>query len=112
MIKPLEKNDGGYFGETIVISDILDRALIAAKQFGWTTDNFPGSSALPLYGFSRISKHERLSVYISSGIHGDEPGGPMALTEMIEADFRLKRSLRYSRTSLRSRSSQSCVWYI
>lgn len=87
MIKPLEKNDGGYFGETIVISDILDRALIAAKQFGWTTDIFPGSSALPLYGFSRISKNERLSVYISSGIHGDEPGGPMALTEMIEADF-------------------------
>jgi len=87
MIKPLEKNDGGYFGETIAINDILDRTLTAAKEHGWITDIFPKSSELPLYGLRRIAENERLSAYISSGIHGDEPGGPLALTEMIEANI-------------------------
>ena len=86
MIKPLEKNDGGYFGETIVISDVLDRIATAAKIHGWKTETFYKSSDLPLYGLSRIAKHERLSAYISSGIHGDEPGGPLTLLEMIEAN--------------------------
>tara|TARA_B100000579_G_scaffold80787_1_gene62936 strand:- start:1041 stop:1826 length:786 start_codon:yes stop_codon:yes gene_type:complete len=87
MIKPLEKNDGGYFGETIEINDILHRALTAAKQHGWITDTFSGSSEIQLFGFRRIAQNERLSAYISSGIHGDEPGGPLALIEMIESDI-------------------------
>ena len=84
MNKPLGKNEGGYFGETIIISDILERALTAARQNGWTVDIFPEAKELPLYGLRRISKQERLSAYISAGIHGDEPGGPMALINMLE----------------------------
>ena len=30
MTQPLGKNDGGYFGETIRISDVLERTLAAA----------------------------------------------------------------------------------
>ena len=86
MTQPLGKNDGGYFGETIRISDILERALLAAEAHGWIVDIFPGAGELPLYGFRRLAKRERLSVYISTGIHGDEPGGPVALTEMLEAN--------------------------
>ena len=86
MIKPLEKNNGGYFGETIVISDVLDRIATAAKIHGWLIETFSQSTELPLYGLSRIAKHERLSAYISSGIHGDEPGGPLTLLEMLEAN--------------------------
>ena len=47
---------------------------------------FPGAGELPLYGMRRLAKRERLSVYISTGIHGDEPGGPVALAEMLEAN--------------------------
>ena len=86
MTQPLGKNDGGYFGETIRISDVLERTLAAAEQNGWSVELFPGAGELPLYGMRRLAKRERLSVYISTGIHGDEPGGPVALAEMLEAN--------------------------
>ena len=86
MTQPLGKNDGGYFGETIRISDVLERTLAAAEQHGWSVELFPGGGELPLYGMRRLAKRERLSVYISTGIHGDEPGGPVALAGMLEAN--------------------------
>ena len=86
MTQPLGKNDGGYFGETIRISDVLERTLAAAEEHGWNVEIFPGAGELPLYGLRRLAKCERLSVYLSTGIHGDEPGGPVALAEMLEAD--------------------------
>ena len=75
MTQPLGKNDGGYFGETIRISDVLERTLASAEQNGWGVELFPGAGELPLYGMRRLAKREQLSVYISTGIHGDEPGG-------------------------------------
>jgi len=86
MTRPLGKNDGGYFGETIRISEVLERSLAAVEQHGWSVELFPGAGELPLYGLRRLAKRERLSAYISTGIHGDEPGGPVALTEMLEAN--------------------------
>ena len=50
MTQPLGKNDGGYFGETIRISDVLERTLAAAEQNGWSVELFPGAGELPLYG--------------------------------------------------------------
>ena len=49
MIKPLEKNNGGYFGETIVISDVLDRIATAAKIHGWLIETFSQSKDCLLY---------------------------------------------------------------
>ena len=86
MTQPLGKNDGGYFGETIRISDVLERTLAAAELHGWRVEFFPGAGELPLYGLRRLAKRDRLSVYISTGIHGDEPGGPVALAGMLEAN--------------------------
>ena len=86
MTAPLGKNDGGYGGVTIDIDDVLQRALAAAKEHDWSIERFPNSDDLPLYGFRRLAYKPRLTVYLSTGIHGDEPGGPMAMLELLETN--------------------------
>ena len=66
MTQPLGKNDGGYFGETIRISDVLERTLAAAEQHGWSVELFPGVGELPLYGMRRLAKRERCTTAASS----------------------------------------------
>ena len=84
MTVPLGRNTGGYGGETIDIDAMLQRALTAAKAHGWSVERFPNAGDLPLYGFRRLAKEPQLTIYISTGIHGDEPGGPMAMLELLE----------------------------
>ena len=84
MTVPLGRNIGGYGGETIDIDAMLQRALTAAKAHGWSVERFPNAGDLPLYGFRRLAKEPQLTIYISTGIHGDEPGGPMAMLKLLE----------------------------
>jgi hypothetical protein len=86
MTAPLGRNNGGYVGDTIDIDDVLQCTLAAAQTHGWSIENFPNTGDLPLYGFARLAKEPRLTVYISTGIHGDEPAGPLALVELLEAN--------------------------
>ena len=86
MTAPLGKNDGGYGGVTIDIDDVLQRALAAAKAHDWSIERFPNADDLPLYGFRHLADKPRLTVYLSTGIHGDEPGGPMAMLELLETN--------------------------
>ena len=86
MTAPLGRNNGGYVGDTIDIDTVLQRALAAAKAHDWSVELFPNAGDLPLYGFARLAKEPRLTVYISTGIHGDEPAGPLALVELLEAN--------------------------
>ena len=86
MTAPLGRNIGGYTGETIDIDGMLQRALAATKAHDWSVELFPSAGDLPLYGFQRLAKKPRLTVYISTGIHGDEPGGPLAMLELLEAN--------------------------
>jgi len=85
MTAPLGRNIGGYGGDSIDIDDVLQRALAAAKAHDWSVELFPNAGDLPLYGFQRSAKRPRLTVYLSTGIHGDEPAGPLALVELLEA---------------------------
>jgi len=86
MTAPLGRNNGGYNGDTIDINDVLQRTLAAAKAHDWSVERLPNADELPLYGLQRLAKEPRLTVYISTGIHGDEPGGPLALVELLEAN--------------------------
>ena len=86
MTAPLGRNNGGYVGDTIDIDTVLQRALATAKAHDWSVELFPNAGDLPLYGFARLAKEPRLTVYISTGIHGDEPAGPLALVELLEAN--------------------------
>ena len=80
------KNLGGYFGETIEIHDVLERIASAAARTGWRAEDFLQTDTLRLPALHRRSADARRSIYISSGIHGDEPAGPAAVLQLLEED--------------------------
>lgn len=83
----LGKNVGGYFGETIVIQEVLGDVAIAAGRFGWTPETFLDAPGLQLVALTRPAQRDSrdsLRVYISTGIHGDEPAGPLAMRQLLQ----------------------------
>src|SRR5688572_16337235 len=82
----LGKNIGGYFGEKINIRSLLDEIKTAALDSGWSLDVFHAEGGLDLFALihpaSNVSA-SKLRIYISAGIHGDEPAGPLAVLELI-----------------------------
>ncbi len=75
----LGKNLGGYFGELIDIHRVLSNIESAASARHWARDG-------TFLAYHRIAEPSRARVYISTGIHGDEPAGPMAALRLIEDD--------------------------
>jgi len=82
-VQRLGKNNGGYFGETIDIRQVLRDDLEAARQFGWQIDELPVSDCADLFAFRRQATAPRRKLYLSTGIHGDEPGGPLAMRQLL-----------------------------
>jgi hypothetical protein len=86
----LGKNINGYFGEGIEIQQVLEEAIAAAHRTGWTIQRLDAQPKPDLLAFTRlpseVNSRPRRRIYISSGIHGDEPAGPLALRQMLEED--------------------------
>ena len=82
----LGKNLGGYFGETIDIVQLISSTMNAAYRHGWHFQTILDSHDRPLFALTRPSDSPIANIYISSGIHGDEPAGPMAVNQILEAD--------------------------
>ncbi len=80
----LGKNIGGYHGETIEIQEILREIGQAAAEKNWTRDPVPG--AVELIACRREVPSPRRRVYLSAGIHGDEPAGPLAVLQLLRED--------------------------
>ena len=93
-LRRLGKNINGYGGETIDIASVLDDCATAACKRGWRVEEIPcapkpllaltrrGSRAKPASG----SRSDRTHLYISTGIHGDEPAGPLAARQLLQED--------------------------
>ncbi|HKQ40277.1 MAG TPA: M14 family metallocarboxypeptidase [Verrucomicrobiae bacterium] len=73
-------NIGGYKGEAIDIAKVLRDVHRAAVKHRWTALPITDS----LVGYERLNPSAKANVYISAGIHGDEPAGPMAALELLE----------------------------
>jgi protein MpaA len=87
-MQKLGKNIGKYFGETIDIRAVLRDVKTAAQQHSWTSEIFHASGefkwpALHREPSSRIL-HPASRIYISTGIHGDEPAGPLAALRLLQ----------------------------
>ena len=82
----LGKNHGGYHGETIDIRTVLGEVETAAPQHGWTTEVFHTQTELKWLALHRPAHglNPALRIYISAGIHGDEPAGPLAALRLIQ----------------------------
>jgi hypothetical protein len=66
---------------------LLARLEQAARADGWTVLEFGRQRGLPLWVFQRGSLAGGGGVYVSAGIHGDEPAGPLALAGLLEERF-------------------------
>ena len=82
-MKPQGLNEGGYFGETIEIESVLADCLDAAEANGWSIHWLETRNDLRLLTLHRAPKAPQRRIYLSSGIHGDEPAAPLAMLRLI-----------------------------
>lgn len=86
-MKPLGLNHSGYCGETIDIDQVLLGIVSKAKTKGWAVDSLIDSNDLNLVALHWKPPNTRKRFYISTGIHGDEPAGPLAISALIGNDL-------------------------
>jgi predicted deacylase len=79
----LGKNLGRYLGETIQIRSTLNQIQTLALKHGWHSDCFLRDADWCLIGYHLPAEHPRKRLYLSAGIHGDEPAGPLAVLELL-----------------------------
>jgi predicted deacylase len=93
----LGKNHGGYHGEAIDIRAVLRDIETAAQQHGWAFEPFGKQGEFNLPALHRPSTLNSLArrnevetaqpstrIYLSTGIHGDEPAGPLAALRLLQ----------------------------
>jgi hypothetical protein len=83
-VQRLGRNVGGYHGDSIDIATVLNEQRQFARAHGWQIETMSAPSAVELFAFHRHAPHARQRVYISTGIHGDEPAGPLAVRELLK----------------------------
>jgi murein peptide amidase A len=82
----LGKNHGGYHGEGIDIGAVLGDVESAALQHDWMVETFHAAADFKWFALSRAAlrvTHHASRIYISTGIHGDEPAGPLAALRLL-----------------------------
>ena len=87
----LAKNHGAYHGERIAIRSILHDIAEAARAHGWTSETFHRADNFEWTALRRpslIPDTAHLTppapcIYLSTGIHGDEPAGPLAMLQLL-----------------------------
>ena len=88
----LSKGPGGYQGESIDIESVLDDVKRLAEKAGWRRDsvnltNEKTADSVELIAYHRISRPSLHRVYLSTGIHGDEPAGPLAILQLLKENI-------------------------
>ncbi len=83
----LGKNTNGYFGEKIDIAAVLNDCATAARLHGWSLEELTPDLKPPVHACVRHSSaatRHTGRIYISTGIHGDEPAGPLAARQLLQ----------------------------
>lgn len=82
----LGKNIKGYLGEVIDIDAVQRDCVTAAQAHGWTIEQIHPAPR-QIFGLSRRAVKSPLRaphIYISAGIHGDEPATPLAARRLLQ----------------------------
>lgn len=77
------RNHGGYFGDRIDIDRVVGDIDREATNSGWRSEAFLESESVRLIALRRSTGSGRPRIYLSAGIHGDEPAGPLAIRQMF-----------------------------
>lgn len=89
-MRRLGKNINGYLGETVAIDEILRDCAEAAAKHSWTIEHLDARPDAGLVFLTRLctasEQAREKRVYISAGIHGDEPAAPLALRNLLQQD--------------------------
>jgi hypothetical protein len=83
VVPRLRKNIGKYAGEGIDIHHVLREIEQAAAVHGWQTEEFLKSDTRRLIALTRRGAQSGKRIYLSAGIHGDEPAGPLAMLQLL-----------------------------
>lgn len=88
----LGKNRGGYHGEAIDIAAVSREIELAAGLHGWNAEVFHQTADFKWLAWRRPVglpgiPHLTRRVYLSSGIHGDEPAGPLAALRLVRENL-------------------------
>ncbi|MBN8249208.1 MAG: M14 family metallocarboxypeptidase [Verrucomicrobia bacterium] len=79
----LRRNQGGYFGERIDGDAVLAECARAAAVHGWVDESLVPASP-QRRAFRRVSGRPGAPrLYVSAGMHGDEPAGPLAAARLL-----------------------------
>ena len=68
-------------------ADFIPRFEAAARRAGFTCEPFGEITGHQLLACTRRTSGRRPQVYLSAGIHGDEPAPPWALLQLVESGF-------------------------
>ena len=71
------------------ISELISKLRCAGEAAGFTVEDFGQIGVWPLLGMTRAASLDisrACHIYLSAGIHGDEPAGPQAMLELLESD--------------------------
>lgn len=85
-MEKLGKNHDRYHGETIAIRNVLHEIGTAARENSWTAETFHTFDDFKWFALRRPASHvppPAPRIYISTGIHGDEPAGPLATLRLL-----------------------------
>jgi murein peptide amidase A len=69
------------------VAPFLNEFAAAATEHGFREEKFGDTEADSLLAFTKHTPGPRPRIYISSGIHGDEPAPPVALLSLIRGGF-------------------------
>ncbi len=83
-MKPLGHNHDGYRGETIDIQRVLAATDRTAERHGWERTALGRQGEFELRVLRRLARAGSPRLYLSTGIHGDEPAGPLAALRLLE----------------------------
>ena len=73
-----------YQGDPLPLERFAQNLIPAARQAGFREHVIGEHEPLHLIALERVSQEPLGTVYISAGIHGDEPAGPLALLALLE----------------------------
>lgn len=85
-VQKLGRNHGRYHGETIDIFAVLRDIEAAATQHRWSAETFHAAGE---FRWLALRRGPRITppasrIYLSTGIHGDEPAGPLAVLRLLK----------------------------
>ena len=76
-------NEEGYFGESIDIDAVQHEIANVAAALGWEKVLFLDEPGRQLAAYRRPGSEPLGSIYLSAGIHGDEPAAPLAILQLL-----------------------------